>query len=42
MTLALRAYAAFAQAIAPLWRWVLRRRLGRGKETVDSIRQKLV
>lgn len=38
---ALRAYLRLARALAPAWRWGLRRRLARGKETPQSIRQKL-
>ena len=39
--LALRAYLLLAHALAPVWRWGLRRRLQRGKETEASIQQKL-
>jgi len=39
--LALRAYLLLARALAPLWRWGLRQRLNRGKETEASIEQKL-
>lgn len=39
--LALRLYNRLARALAPVWRWGLRRRLLRGKETEASIQQKL-
>jgi len=37
----LRSYLALARLMAPLWSWHLRRRLGRGKETLSSLQQKL-
>jgi len=39
--LALRAYLWLARALAPVWRFGLRQRLKRGKETQASIEQKL-
>lgn len=39
---ALRLYLAAASAAGPLWRWALRRRLARGKETPGSVAQKLM
>lgn len=39
--LALRAYGLLARALSPVWRFGLRRRLGRGKETPASVQQKL-
>lgn len=33
-------YGLFFEALAPLWRWWLRRRLSKGKETTESINQK--
>ena len=39
--LALRAYLLLARALAPVWRFGLRQRLKRGKETEASIEQKL-
>ncbi len=39
--LALRGYLRLAAALAPVWRWGLQRRLQRGKETTNSIQQKL-
>jgi 3-deoxy-D-manno-octulosonic-acid transferase len=39
--LALRGYLHLAAALAPVWRWGLQRRLQRGKETTQSIEQKL-
>lgn len=39
--LALRVYGRLARALAPVWRWGLRWRWQRGKETEASIQQKL-
>lgn len=39
--LALRLYLRLAAALAPVWHWGLQRRLQRGKETTNSIEQKL-
>jgi 3-deoxy-D-manno-octulosonic-acid transferase len=38
----LRGYLAAASVAGPLWRWALRRRLARGKETPASVAQKLM
>ncbi|MGI9217696.1 MAG: 3-deoxy-D-manno-octulosonic acid transferase [Hydrogenophaga sp.] len=39
--LTLRAYGLLARALSPVWHFGLQRRLGRGKETPDSVQQKL-
>lgn len=39
---ALPAYLWLSQALTPLWRWVLQKRLQRGKETPQSLAQKWV
>jgi 3-deoxy-D-manno-octulosonic-acid transferase len=41
MSLALHAYRLLARVLAPLWRRTLRDRLARGKETPESVAQKL-
>jgi 3-deoxy-D-manno-octulosonic-acid transferase len=41
MSLALHAYRLLARVLAPLWRRTLRDRLARGKETPESLAQKL-
>ncbi|MBD3892459.1 glycosyltransferase N-terminal domain-containing protein [Hydrogenophaga sp.] len=37
----LRVYLGLSSVLAPLWRWGLRHRLARGKETAASVEQKL-
>ncbi len=39
---ALHGYLCLAHALTPLWRWALRKRLQRGKETPQSLNQKWV